>query len=268
MSLTSVLGSASSGLFAAQTQLKVVSDNIANVNTPGYAREMVSQTPVSGPDLTGGVQTGAITRSVDQFLQQAGLTATAKSGSASAMSSMLDQAQALFGDPSTSTSYFSQLEQTFADITAAAQSPSSSVPRDQAVSDIQSFLSQSTAISSQLQQLSGQADSQVSTSVDQVNNLLSQIDQLNKSIVAEKASGGGAAGAQNSQSQLVDQLSSLLDVKVSARADGGVDLRAGDGSLLVAHGQQALQRAAVGGQQARNPARLGDLQLAGGRSGR
>ena len=48
MSLNSVLGSATSGLFAAQTQLKVVSDNIANVNTPGYAREVVSQTPVSG----------------------------------------------------------------------------------------------------------------------------------------------------------------------------------------------------------------------------
>ena len=239
MSLSSVLGSASSGLFAAQTQLKVVSDNIANVNTPGYAREVVSQTPVSGSDLTGGVQLGAISRSVDQFLQQASLTATAKSGSASAMSSMLDQAQALFGDPSSATGYFSQLEQTFADITSAAQTPSSSVPRDQAVSDIQSFLSQSTAISSQLQQLSDQADSQVSSSVDQVNTLLSQIDQLNKTIVAEKASGGGAAGSQNSQSQLVDQLSSLLDVKVSARSDGGVDLRAGDGSLLVGSGGAA-----------------------------
>ena len=233
MSLNSVLGSATSGLFAAQTQLRVVSDNIANINTPGYAREVVNQTPVGGGELMGGVQVGAITRSVDQFLQQASLTAAAQSGSAGAMSSMLDQAQALFGDPSTGAGYFSQLEKTFADITSAAQNPASSVPRDQAVSDIQSFLGQSSAISGQLQQLSNQADSQISAGVDQVNRLLSQIDQLNHNIIAEKASGGGGAGSQNSQGQLIDQLSSLLDVKVSARNDGGVDIRSGDGSLLV-----------------------------------
>ena len=239
MSLNSIIGAATSGLYAAQTQLKVVSDNIANVNTPGYAQEVVSQTPVAGSDLAGGVQLGQITRTVDQFLQQASLTAQAQSGSAGAMSNMLDQAQALFGDPSTSTGYFSQLEQTFSDITSAVQSPASSVPRDQVVSDIQSFLGQSSSISSQLQQLSHQADSQVSDSVSQVNSLLSQIDQLNKSIVGETASGGGAAGSQNTQSALIDKLSSLLDIKVSARADGAVDVRAGDGSLLVGSGGPA-----------------------------
>ena len=239
MSLNSILGAATSGLFAAQTQLKVVSDNIANVNTPGYAQEAVSQTPVAGSDLAGGVQIGQITRVVDQFLQQASLNAQAQSGSSGAMSSMLDQAQQLFGDPSTSTGYFSQLEQTFADITSAIQSPSSTVPRDQVVADVQNFLSQSSSISSQLQQLSVQADSQISDNVTKANNLLSQISQLNQSIVAEKASGGGAAGSQNAQSALVDQLSSLLDVKVSARADGGVDIRAGEGSLLVGTGGAA-----------------------------
>ena len=239
MSLNSILGAATSGLFAAQTQLKVVSDNIANVNTPGYAQEVVNQTPVAGSDLAGGVQLGQVTRVVDQFLQQASLNAQAQSGSSGAMSSMLDQAQQLFGDPSTSTGYFSQLEQTFADITSAIQSPSSTVPRDQVVADVQNFLSQSSSISSQLQQLSVQADSQISDNVTKANNLLAQISQLNQSIVAEKASGGGAAGSQNAQGALVDQLSSLLDVKVSARADGGIDIRAGDGSLLVGTGGSA-----------------------------
>ncbi len=239
MSLNSVLGAATSGLFAAQTQLKVVSDNIANVDTPGYAREVVNQTPVSGSDLAGGVQVGAITRSVDQFLQQANLAAASQSGAAGAMSSMLDQAQALFGDPSTGAGYFSQLERTFSDIISAAQSPASSVSRDQAVSDIQGFLSQSSSISSQLQQLSAQADSQVGAGVQQANRLLSQIDQLNKTIVAEKASGGGGAGSQNAQSQLIDQLATLMDVKVTARTDGGVDVRSGDGSLLVGPGGAA-----------------------------
>ncbi|HEY5409719.1 MAG TPA: flagellar hook-associated protein FlgK [Caulobacteraceae bacterium] len=255
MSLNSILGAANSGLFAAQTQLKVVSDNIANVNTPGYVRETVQQQPVAGSDLAGGVSTGDITRSVDQFLNQANLSATAQSGSAGVISDTLDQAQALFGDPSESTGYFSQLEQTFADITAAVQNPSSSVPRDQVVNDISSFLDQSSSISSQLQQLGAQADSQISDSVGQVDNLLSQIDQLNKTIAAETASGGGAAGSQNNQAGLINQLSSLLDVKVSNRADGGVDIRSGDGSLLVGPGGPATLSYASSGATA------GQLQI-------
>lgn len=268
MSLNSVVGAATSGLIAAQTQLKVVSDNIANVNTPGYAREVVNQTPVAGSDLAGGVQVGEITRSVNQFLQQASLSASAQSGSAGAISNMLDKAQALFGDPSTSSGYFSQLEKTFSDLTAAVQNPASSVPRDQVISDVQGFLSQSSSISSQLQQLSNQADSQISDSASQVNNLLSQIDQLNQTILSEKANGGGAAASQNTQSQLIDKLSSLIDVKVSANSNGGVDIRAGDGSLLVGSGGAATlsyaNSGATGGQlQVTQPGGVPRLLIAG-----
>ena len=43
MSLSSILQSSTSGLYAAQTQLGVISDNIANINTPGYARRVADQ---------------------------------------------------------------------------------------------------------------------------------------------------------------------------------------------------------------------------------
>ncbi|MDP3379732.1 MAG: flagellar basal body protein, partial [Brevundimonas sp.] len=36
MSISSIMNTANSGLTAAQTQLRVVSDNVSNVNTPGY----------------------------------------------------------------------------------------------------------------------------------------------------------------------------------------------------------------------------------------
>ena len=46
MSLTSTLRTASSGLQAAQASIRTVSDNIANVNTPGYVRKRVDQQPL------------------------------------------------------------------------------------------------------------------------------------------------------------------------------------------------------------------------------
>lgn len=42
MSLTAVLNTAVSGLQAAQVGLRTVSDNIANVNTPGYQSQRVT----------------------------------------------------------------------------------------------------------------------------------------------------------------------------------------------------------------------------------
>ena len=46
MSLTAMLKTAASGLNAAQMNLRVTSDNIANVNTPGYVRKQVDQAPL------------------------------------------------------------------------------------------------------------------------------------------------------------------------------------------------------------------------------
>jgi flagellar hook-associated protein 1 FlgK len=43
MSLNSIMATATSGMSVAQTGLSTVSDNIANVNTPGYVRKIVDQ---------------------------------------------------------------------------------------------------------------------------------------------------------------------------------------------------------------------------------
>jgi flagellar hook-associated protein 1 FlgK len=238
VSLGSVLSSASSGLFVAQTQLGIVSDNIANVDTPGYVRKVVDQQSVSVAD-GGGVTTGDITRTVNQFLQQASLNAGAQAATSSIVSSFLDQAQSLFGDPTSSSGYFSLLDQALSSVSAAAQNSTSPASRDQAVSSLSSFLNQSSSISTQLQQLSSQADSQIESNVTQVNNLLSQISQLNTTIIGERATGGNSTGAENTQSGLINQLSSILGVTVNTRADGAVDIRAGDGSLLVSSGNAA-----------------------------
>ena len=43
MSLSAIMSTATSGMMAAQTGLRVTSDNIANVNTAGYVRKTISQ---------------------------------------------------------------------------------------------------------------------------------------------------------------------------------------------------------------------------------
>lgn len=233
MSLGAILSSASSGLYASQTQLRLVSDNISNVNTPGYARKTAQQTSVTLSDMGGGVTLGRVTRAVDQFLTQASYAAMAQSGGASMLGDVLDRAQGLFGDPSSDSGYFNQLDQAFASFASAAQDPASTVGRNQALTAITSFLDQSEAINAELTRLSQESSRRINEGVTKINTLVEQIDQLNKKIIADTASGSDSSGAENSQGQLLNELAAFVDIGVTRRSDGGIDVRSGDGSLLV-----------------------------------
>jgi flagellar hook-associated protein 1 len=233
MSLSSILNVGTSGLLVAQTQLRTVSDNIANVNTPGYARRVVDQSSRSLSEMGGGVEVAGIRRVVDQFLQQATLSASSDAGAAAALSEMLDRAQSLFGDPSSATSYFNQLDKSLQSFSSAGLDPTSRVSRNQALSTLTDFLNQSSGVAANLRTLRGEADAQIKSKVEQVNQLLVQIDDLNASITRAKVGGLDASGAQNAQSQLIDQLSGLMDVALQPGADGRTIVRGPNGSLLV-----------------------------------
>ena len=62
MSLNAIMNTASSGLQAAQTQLRVVSDNVSNVNTPGYVRKLADQTAYKANGVGVGVDIARIRR--------------------------------------------------------------------------------------------------------------------------------------------------------------------------------------------------------------
>ncbi len=233
MSLSSILSTANAGLLAAQTGISTVSDNISNVNTPGYVRKTVDQSSLALQGTGYGVSSAGVTRAANQFLQNASLAAAGDASSASVMSDTLNQAQALLGDPTSTTGYFSQLNQVFSDFAAAANDPASTVNSMQAVGQVTQFLTQSQSAAQSLTALSSQADSRIGGDVTQVNSLLTQIDSLNNSINAAAASGGDVTNAQNAQSTLINTLSSLVDVKAGSNGAGGVVLRTTAGQSLV-----------------------------------
>lgn len=235
MTLNSILGNAASGLQVSQAQLRTVSDNVANVNTPGYIRKTVDQGSMVAGGLGFGVSVQQVRNVTNQYLQAASLSAGADAARSSVVSSILDQAQSLFGDPGTGNSFFSGLDKVFSAFTDLAANPTSS-GASQALAQVQSFFGQANNLSDSLGQLSSQVDSQLSADVAKANQYLSQIEALNGDISRAMSATGDASGAQNQQSQLIDQLSSLMDVKVSSLPNGGVVLRAADGTALAGGG--------------------------------
>src|SRR3954464_14038755 len=143
MSLSIALQTATSGLMAAQTGLRTVSDNISNVNTPGYVRKTVDQQQLTVNGMGMGVQVTGVRRVTDQYLQLASLTAGSDAGRWGAYSQYLDNAQSLFGDPASNTFFFNSLDTSYAAFASVANDPSSNLLRAQAVSTVQDFISQS-----------------------------------------------------------------------------------------------------------------------------
>lgn len=74
MGLDLSLRTAMSGLRTVQKGLDTVSSNIANADTPGYTRKVLTQSTVVMDGKSLGVQTGNIEREVDTALQRETLT--------------------------------------------------------------------------------------------------------------------------------------------------------------------------------------------------
>ncbi len=240
MSLGITLKTATSGLNAAQTALRVVSDNIANVNTPGYVRKAVNQQPLVVDGMGQGVRIEGIRRITDQYLHTASLTAASDASRWNAVSSYLDNAQSLFGDPAGAGFFFSRLDKVFAAFATAADDPSSTLLRSQGLANVEDFLTEAGRINDQIVSLRDTVDTRVSASVSRANDLLTEVDLLNTDISRAQVLGADSSGAENIQSQLLDELATLMNIRVTPRNGGGVDVRSLEGVLLAGDGAAKL----------------------------
>ena len=83
--------------------------------------------------------------------------------------------RALFGDPSGSDYFFNMPDQIAANFATAADDPSSTLLRGQALTSVDNFLSDADRINTQINALSGSVNNQVGSDVGQINTLLTQI---------------------------------------------------------------------------------------------
>lgn len=228
MSLSLILNTANSGMTAAQTQLRVVSDNVSNVNTPGYVRKIADQESVSTHGVGAGVEVTRIRLATDRFLQAASMNAGSEAGRQGVRYELYDRIQALFGDPGGDTGFFSKVDEVFSAFAASAEDPTSSPRRQEALFRVQALFDESARVSGQIQSVREDADGRIQSAVERGNVLLEQIESLNVEISRATSTGGDASGAETAQAALIGQLSELMDVRVSTRAVGGegaVDFR-------------------------------------------
>ncbi len=233
MSLTEILGAAVSGMGAAQAGLKTVSTNIANVGTPGYARERANQSAAVHGGRVSGVVVGEPTRIADKFLEAAVYRRATDLGISELKASYLDRMQTLLGAPDAESGLPARLDA----ITSAAISMTGALGVEQNASD---FIARATDAIGTIQRLdtdmsvlAGDADAEIGLTVERVNTLLKQIHSLNDAVSRLDGLGRSAAGTADQRNNAVEELSSLIAVTVREQPNGRLLIETAGGAPLL-----------------------------------
>jgi len=241
-SLNASLATALTGLIAEQGALQVATNNVANVNTPGYTREqpvLATSDPVVSDPLTFG--TGVTLQSVesirDPLLESQIQQQTQSQGQFSTLTSALRQTQVNFtsssGDHGTAiSSFFDSINQLFT-------SPAALSLRQGVLTAAGNLASSFNTTASNLSQQRTSLDLSAVQTVGQINQLTQQIADLNRQVSSLQNVGENAGTFVDQRQQAIDQLSALVDVSVIP-ADNTLTLTTANGTPLVA-GQQSFQ---------------------------
>jgi len=233
VSLNGIANSALSGLQTAQTALSVVSNNVTNLNTAGYVREVVNQSPLTSDGQVVGVQIADIQRVASQFLQQEALSAGASSSQYDTMANLFTQLNGLLGAPGDSQSLSTGLTNLQSALATASQAPTSSSSYTAVVNALQGVASNINNVSSNITSLQGQIDDQVVSSVSSTNSLIQQIYQLNQQITSATAAGNSPDALEDQRDTELTSLAQVMGITVSQNSNGSVNVSTPDGVNLV-----------------------------------
>ena len=233
MSLGSALATTMAGLQANQAALSIISANIANAQTPGYVAESVDQVETYSGSAGAGVNVVGVNRSLNQFVQSQLRTETSGGAYADQMAGVLTQLQSVYGTPGATGS----LESAYSNFTSALQSLSttsgSSSAQISAVTAAQSLAQQLNATTQGIQTLRSNAEQDIGTSVTQANSDIATITQINTQLQGLGSTDPLAATLSDQRDSAINDLSKLMDIRVSNDGNNQTTIYTNNGVQLV-----------------------------------
>jgi len=238
--LLSSLNSVARALDAQRYGLDVTGQNIANVNTPGYARrtvDLVALAPEAPGTAGRGVDVVGVRAMRDRLLETRLHNELPAQTREAAKAEALSVVEASLGMPGSSID--ATLEKFFDAFAALAEMPTSASHRESVLINGEEVAAAFRSMAGRFDSARLDADRQVRGIVDDVNALVSRIASLNVSI-GNATSQERSLHARDEQFELVRQLSELIDVQVLDRPEGGVDISIGNGRPVIV-GQTTYQ---------------------------
>jgi flagellar hook-associated protein 1 FlgK len=236
-----ILGNAVGALTAQQAVIATTSNNIANVNTPGYSRRTLNleargSSSGSGVQVGNGVEIGSITRHADSYLERLLREAIGQREKSGTDVEYLDRMQSLFDISGKTPTIGSRFTEFYTALNLLTTNPSSIELRSNLIAAGEDLVTSITQTYNTIASLQTEADQRVQSEVTTINTLTSQIAVLNTKIVAGESTGNVAGDERDKRDLLLQQLSEKIGVQLVEVSDGSVNVTLSNGFALVSGG--------------------------------
>jgi flagellar hook-associated protein 1 FlgK len=231
MSSVDLFSLATSGVNASGKLLQTTSNNIANVNTPGYVRE---RTELNNSQVFG-VEIGNTERVINVFAQnqlRRDITAVGELEAFSSKTSAIDTL--LAGDANSISKGMSEY---FSALQTAADDPTNLASREQVLGKAESLFQRMRTLSDYMIEKEEELNLEFTSLVNRANTLIGNIGDLNRNIVIANGNSTSdqPSALLNERDKAVDELSSIIgiNVKESQSQNGAITINLTSGESLV-----------------------------------
>ncbi len=243
--MSDIFGISVGALQAFQSAISVTSNNIANANTPGYAKESIELTAAK-PQLNGqvtvgnGVEASGVSRAFSQASADQLNASQSSLGQLTALQGYSSQIDNMIG--TTAGGLSTALQGFYGAWSDVANSPTSTATRQALLGKATSLAATLRSNSAQLDGLNADINSRITSDVQQINSLAGSISALNKQIVVSTAQAGGQPPNEliDQRDQLLSSLSKLTGVSTITDSNGALNVFVGSGQPLVLQGSTTL----------------------------
>ncbi|WP_308636646.1 flagellar hook-associated protein FlgK [Paenibacillus silvisoli] len=239
-------------LFTQTAALNTTGHNIANANTAGYSRQVVSMTasrPMEYPGLSRSVAPGqlgtgveftSITRIRQSYLDDQFRNESKSLGGWEIQTDTLSKLESIMNEPSESgiRTVLDNFWKSWSDLSKDPESVTSrKIVRENAIALTDAF----NQTSRQLSDLSADLTNNIQVKVDEINSITQTIANLNSEIQRVEGLGDDANDLRDQRDLLTDDLSKIVNITVLNTAQGynisigGIELTAGGATTKITY---------------------------------
>lgn len=234
-------------LFTQTAALNTTGHNISNANTEGYSRQTVKMKPSLSIEAYGlnrsntpgqlgtGVEYDSITRIRESFLDSQYRNENQSLGNWTTQADTLNKLQSIFNEPS-ETGINTVVNNFWNAWSSLSKNPEDVTARKIVKENTLALTDAINQTSKQLSDLDSDLTSSISIKASEIQNYLSSISDLNKSITRIEGLGDDANDLRDQRDLLTDKLSNIVNINVTEN-DQGYSISMG-GQQLLANGTE------------------------------
>ena len=243
MSKMSSLGTAVSGLHAAQTGLYVTGHNLSNVDSPGYTRQQALQNDFASLNIgrsgTSMLQLGlgtditCIRQFRNSFLDLTYRSAVSKVNFYTAKYEAGMEVQTILGEMEGEYKFQVVLDNLWNSINELSNDQTSIGVRGAFIETATTFITKVNNIADRFSEYQSNMNEQIKKCVYDINRNITIISQMNDKIALAEASGDHANDYRDTRNNALDELAKLIDITYRERLDGTVDVMSEGQELIM-----------------------------------